>query len=211
MKKVFIYFFLILLLNFNISLQALDLPKNYLKGKFYESVKNNFLVATEKMNDPRFEKTVIAMFENDKNGAWGLAINKPIGSIPLGKLINISDHSNVKKKDLFDVKIPIFWGGPVERHNIFILHSKEYKSETTINYNNISISSDYKTLIEIADNKGPKKKLVIIGISSWGEGQLEGEMEKDHWILSEINTDLIFGKDNLKKWISAISNGFVRL
>ena len=163
------------------------------------------------MHDPRFKKSVIVMIESDKNGAWGLAINKPIGSIPLGKLINISDHSNVKKKDLFDVKIPIFWGGPVERHNIFILHSKEYKSETTINYNNISISSDYKTLIEIADNKGPKKKLVIIGISSWGEGQLEGEMEKDHWILSEINTDLIFGKDNLKKWINAISNGFVRL
>ena len=202
---------LILLLNFNISILAAETPKKWIKGKFYESVKDNLLVATKEMRDPRFKKSVIVMIESDKNGAWGLAINKPIGSIPLGKLINISDHSNVKKKDLFDVKIPIFWGGPVERHNIFILHSKEYKSETTINYNNISISSDYKTLIEIADNKGPKKKLVIIGISSWGEGQLEGEMEKDHWILSEINTNLIFGKDNLKKWISAISNGFVRL
>ena len=202
---------LILLLNFNISILAAETPKKWIKGKFYESVKDNLLVATKEMRDPRFKKSVIVMIESDKNGAWGLAINKPIGSIPLGKLINISDHSNVKKKDLFDVKIPIFWGGPVERHNIFILHSKEYKSETTINYNNISISSDYKTLIEIADNKGPKKKLVIIGISSWGEGQLEGEMEKDHWILSEINTDSIFGKDNLKKWINAISNGFVRL
>ena len=202
---------LILLLNFNISILAAETPKKWIKGKFYESVKDNLLVATKEMRDPKFKKSVIVMIESNKNGAWGLAINKPIGSIPLGKLINISDHSNVKKKDLFDVKIPIFWGGPVERHNIFILHSKEYKSETTINYNNISISSDYKTLIEIADNKGPKKKLVIIGISSWGEGQLEGEMEKDHWILSEINTNLIFGKDNLKKWISAISNGFVRL
>ena len=202
---------LIFILNFNTSILAAETPNKWIKGKFYESVRDYLLVATKEMRDPRFKKSVIVMIESDKNGAWGLAINKPIGSIPLGKLINISDHSNVKKKDLFDVKIPIFWGGPVERHNIFILHSKEYKSETTINYNNISISSDYKTLIEIADNKGPKKKLVIIGISSWGEGQLEGEMEKDHWILSEINTDLIFGKDNLKKWINAISNGFVRL
>ena len=79
------------------------------------------------------------------------------------------------------------------------MHSNEYKSETTINYNNISISRDYKTLIDIADNKGPKKKLVILGISSWGVGQLEGEMEREHWILSEINTDLIFGRDNFKK------------
>ena len=202
---------LILLLNFNISILAAETPKKWIKGKFYESVKDNLLVATKEMRDPKFKKSVIVMIESNKNGAWGLAINKPIGSILLERLINTSDHPNVKKKDLFNVKIPIFWGGPVDTHKIFILHSKEYKSETTINYNNISISSDYKTLIEIADNKGPKKKLVIIGISSWGEGQLEGEMEKDHWILSEINTNLIFGKDNLKKWISAISNGFVRL
>ena len=211
MKKVFIYFFLILLLNFNISLQALDLPKNYLKGKFYESVKDNFLVATEKMNDPRFEKTVIAMFENDENGSWGLVINKPLGLIPLGKLIDLSENSNSNKKDLYNVEIPIFWGGPVDTNKILILHSKEYESETTKNYENISISSDYKTLLEIADNKGPKNKLVILGISSWGDGQLEGEMERDGWILSEINADLIFEEDNLKKWINALNNSFVRL
>ena len=167
MKKVFIYFFLILLLNFNISLQALDLPKNYLKGKFYESVKDNFLVATEKMNDPRFEKTVIAMFENDENGSWGLVINKPLGLIPLGKLIDLSENSNSNKKDLYNVEIPIFWGGPVDINKILILHSKEYESETTKNYENISISSDYKTLLEIADNKGPKNKLVILPIISF--------------------------------------------
>ena len=202
---------LILLLNFNISILAAETPKKWIKGKFYESVRDYLLVATKEMRDPRFKKSVIIMIESDKNGAWGLAINKPIGSIPLGKLINISDHSNVKKKDLFDVKIPIFWGGPVERHNIFILHSKEYKSETTINYNNISISSDYKTLIEIADNKGPKKKLVIIGISSWGEGQLEGEMEKDHWILSDINLDIAFDQESNTKWEKAYKNSFIKI
>ena len=150
---------LILILNFNTSVLVAETPNRWIKGKFYESVKDYLLVATKKMRDPRFKKSVIVMIENDKYGAWGLAINKPIGSILLERLINTSDHPNVKKKDLFNVKIPIFWGGPVDTHKIFILHSKEYKSETTINYNNISISRDYKTLIDIADNKGPKKKI----------------------------------------------------
>ena len=202
---------LIFILNFNTLILAAEIPNKWIKGKFYESVGDYLLVATKEMRDPRFKKSVIVMIESNKNGAWGLAINKPIGSIPLGKLINISDHSNVKKKDLFDVKIPIFWGGPVERHNIFILHSKEYKSETTINYNNISISSDYKTLIEIADNKGPKKTLVIIGISSWGEGQLEGEMEKDHWILSDIDLNIIFDEESNTKWEKAYKNSFIKI
>ena len=65
-------------------------PENYLKGKFYSSVKNNFLIATEKMNDNRFKKTVIAMLDNDEDGAWGLVINKPMGSIPLAMLIDSS-------------------------------------------------------------------------------------------------------------------------
>ena len=36
-----------------------------------------------------------------------------------------------------------------------------------------------------------KSNLVIVGASSWGPGQLEGEMERDDWILSEIKKDLI--------------------
>ena len=124
---------------------------------------------------------------------------------------NSRKSSNAKKDKLYNVEIPIYWGGPVNKNKIFILHSNEYKSETTKKYNSISISSDYETLLEIAENKGPEKKLIILGISSWGGGQLEGEMERDHWILSEINTDLIFDRDNLKKWINALNSGFVRL
>ena len=81
----------------------------------------------------------------------------------------------------------------------------------TKNFKNLSISSDYKILFEIADKKGPKKSLVILGISSWGPGQLEGEMEIEEWVLSEINTDLIFGTGNANKWLKAINNSFIRL
>ena len=105
----------------------------------------------------------------------------------------------------------MYWGGPVNENKILILHSQEYKNETTENFENLSISSDYKILFEIADKKGPKKSLVILGISSWGPGQLEGEMEIEEWVLSEMNTDLIFEKDNARKWLNAINSSFIRL
>ena len=125
---------------------------------------------------------------------------------------NISGgNTTVKEKKLFNVKIPIYWGGPVNENKILILHSQEYKNETTKKFKNLSISSDYKILFEIADKKGPKKSLVILGISSWGPGQLEGEMEIDGWVLSEINTDLIFEMDNSKKWLNAINSSFMNL
>ena len=211
MKKLLGILVLSLLFNFYISVQALDSPKNYLEGKFYSSVKNYFLVATKKMTDPRFKNTVIIMLKNDEKGAWGIVINKPLTSIPLGSLIYKSRDATNKQKELYNVKIPVYWGGPVNESKILILHSQEYKNETTINFQNISISSDYNILFEIANNKGPKKNLVIVGISSWGEGQLEGEMEKEGWTLTEINLNLIFEMDNAEKWLNAIKNSFIRL
>ena len=211
MKKLLGIVVLGLLFNYCISVQALDSPKNYLKGKFYSSVKNYFLVATKKITDPRFNNTVIFMLENDEKGARGLVINKPLASIPLGSLIYKSRNSTNKQKELYNVNIPVYWGGPVNENKILILHSSEYKNETTINFKNLSISSDYNILFEIADNKGPKKKLIILGISSWGEGQLEGEMDREHWSLSEVNTDLVFEIDNSKKWLNAIKNSFIHL
>ena len=125
-------------------------PENYFKGKFYSSVKNNFLIATEKMNDNRFEKTVIAMLENDEDGAWGLVINKPMGSIPLAMLIDPSLSTSNEREKLYGVNIQIFWGGPVEVKKIFILHSTEYQSESTKNYGGISISQDYNILFDLS-------------------------------------------------------------
>jgi len=209
-KKFLGILFLGLLFNLYIPVQALASPKDYLKGKFYSSIKDYFLVATEKMLDPRFKNTVIIMLHNDEKGAWGLVINKPLGSIPLGSLIYQLEETTIKK-EIYNVKIPIFWGGPVSENKILTLHSKEYKNETTKIYKNISISSDYKILFDIANKKGPKKSLVILGISSWGDGQLEGEMEREGWALSEINEDLIFEIDNTKKWLNAINNSFIRL
>jgi putative transcriptional regulator len=211
MKKLFPTFILIFVLNLYLPTNAGPWPKNYYKGKFYESVKNFFLVASKTKNDPRFKNTVIAMFDNDESGAWGLVVNKPLASVPLSSLIHKSRNTTAKQKKLFNVKIPVYWGGPVNENRILILHSQEYKNETTKNFKNLSISSDYKILFEIADKKGPKKSLVILGISSWGPGQLEGEMEIDEWVLSEINTDLIFEMDNSKKWLSAINSSFMNL
>jgi len=185
--------------------------KNYLKGKFYSSVKNHFLIATEKMNDNRFTKTVIIMLESDKNGAWGLVINKRLGTMPIALLIDPSLNTSKEREKLFNIDVPIFWGGPVDVKEIFILHSNEYKSETTKNYGDISISQDYNILLDIAHNKGPQKSLVIFGYSGWGDGQLEGEMERDHWILSDIDLDITFDKDTNTKWDIAFKNSFIKI
>ena len=211
MRKIILLFFIITIGLFNNVIGSAEGPKNYLKGKFYSSVKNHFLIATEKMKDSRFSKTVIVMLESDKNGAWGLVINKRLGTMPIALLLDPSLNTSEEREELFKLNIPIFWGGPVDPKEIFILHSNEYKSKSTIKYENISISQDYEILFDIAKNQGPKKSLVILGYSGWGKGQLEGEMERDHWILSDIDLDITFDEESKTKWNKAIKNSFIKI
>ena len=210
-KRILLLSMYIIISLFNNDITSAEGPKNYLKGKFYSSVKDHFLIATEKMRDNRFNETVIIMLESDENGAWGLVINKRIGTMPIALLIDPSLNTSEEREDLFKINIPVFWGGPVDAKEIFILHSTEYKSETTKNYRNISISQDYTILFDIAKNNGPKKSLVILGYSGWGSGQLEGEMERDHWILSDIDLNITFNKDSNTKWEEAIKNSFMKI
>jgi putative transcriptional regulator len=91
------------------------------------------------------------------------------------------------------------------------LHSTEYQNETTKSFDIFSITADSKILIDIAENKGPDKSLAILGYSGWGSGQLEGEMERDHWILSDPDIDIIFEKELNKKWPKAYKKSFIPL
>ena len=211
-KKILLLLVLILQISlFHYIFALAENPKNYLKGKFYNSVKDHFLIASEKMKDNRFEKTVIIMLESNNDGAWGLVVNKRLGTMPIALLIDPSLSTSEERERLYKINIPIFWGGPVDVKEIFILHSTEYQSDTTRNYGNISVSQDYNILFDIAENKGPEKSLIIFGYSGWGSGQLEGEMERDHWILSDIDLNIIFDEESNAKWNKAYKNSFIKI
>ncbi len=151
------------------------------------------------------------MLDHDEKGAFGVVINKPIGIFTLGSLLKNLNDENIEEKEIYNMKLPIYWGGPLDNNKIFIIHSKDYKNNNTKNYKNVSITSDYKALLDIAQNKGPKNSLVIVGLSAWTVGQLDGEIDKGHWNLSEASEDILFEKNNEIKHQMATKNSFVRL
>jgi len=73
------------------------------------------------------------------------------------------------------------------------------------------LARDYNILFDIAKNKGPEKSLIIFGYAGWGSGQLEGEMERDHWILSDIDLDITFDEESNTKWNKAFKNSFIKI
>ena len=91
------------------------------------------------------------------------------------------------------------------------MHSNDYNDESTKKYKYLSVSNNYESLISIADENAPTKSLVVVGISAWTVGQLDGEIDKGHWNLSEVKEELIFEENNEIKFIRATDNSFLRL
>ena len=204
--------------TFSIASYGIDLPgyytfpKNYKEGVYTQSFKNNFLVAKNENTDSKFSKSVIILLEHSEKGAIGFVVNKSLGDHPLSSLVK--KNSTIKDSDIIKLdklKAPIFWGGPLDENKIFVLHSNDYSSKSTKIYNSLSVSNDLQILIDISEKKGPKNSLILIGISAWIGGQLEGELERNQWSLAEFNLDLIFNEKNDNKWNSGLKKIFVPL
>lgn len=159
------------------------------------SVQGRFLVANPDMPDPRFARTVILMVRHDESGALGLVINKPIGYAQVTEEDALSENDeNVEGRPRLRLRMPAFYGGPVHPGRAFIVHSPEYRTNGTVGVTaHVAVSTHRQILDDIADGKGPKQVLYVVGYTGWGPGQLEKEMRRDDWYLSPVEASMVFG------------------
>ena len=112
----------------------------------------------------------------------------------------LKDNSNIDN-------IPITYGGPVDTKKGFILHTSEFKDETTIKINSeIFLTSNVNILKSIVKGNGPKKSLFALGYAGWFAGQLEEELLNYGWLVAPGNSKLIFECKAEKKWSEAIKS-----
>lgn len=169
------------------------------KAPIIESLTGSFLVSTTQMPDPRFEEQVIYICAHNKEGAMGLAINKPNLAFSMAEVLRGADLP-VPHVDL----PPIYVGGPVELESAFILYHSDYRTEYQLEVTEtVSISRETKVLEDIALGRGPEKYLFLLGYTGWGPGQLERELVDDGWLTVPANDHIIFDMDSEEKWKAA--------
>ena len=161
------------------------------------SLAGQLLIASPSMGDPRFTQTVVLMARHDKNGAFGIVINRPVGERPLASLLEALGE----KEEGVEGSVRIFAGGPVQRDLGFVVHSADYRASGTIDVDgHVAVTSNRDILRDIARNQGPKKSLIAFGYAGWAPGQLEGEMALRAWFTAEDDEGLVFDADRDKVW-----------
>ena len=167
------------------------------------------LIAMPVMGDPRFERSVIYVCAHSSEGAMGIIVNRPAGSIDFPELLVQLDI--IKEAD--QIKLPekaesmkVLKGGPVETGRGFVLHSSDFfiKDATLRIDEGVCLTATVDILKAIARGAGPKHAILALGYAGWAPGQLETEIQDNGWLHCDADPELIFGGDVEEKYQRAL-------
>ena len=167
------------------------------------------LIAMPVMNDPRFERSVIYMCAHSSEGAMGIIVNRPAGSIDFpGLLVQLDIITTAEQITLPEnaEMMKVMKGGPVDTGRGFVLHSSDFFIEdATLNIDEgICLTATVDILRAIAKGSGPKHAILALGYAGWAPGQLENEIQHNGWLHCDADPELIFGGDVDEKYASAL-------
>lgn len=167
--------------------------KEYLTG--------NLLIAVPALKDPNFDRTVTYVCLHDTNGAFGLVINRPIQEMRLGDLFE--SVGIVTGSERFR-SLPVYYGGPVQPQNGFVLHKPVGPWASTLPVQNeIAVTTSKDILEAIAEGRGPEKFLVMLGYAGWAPEQLEREVVEGAWLVAPADEAILFDLPLERKWRAA--------
>ncbi|MBK9235927.1 MAG: YqgE/AlgH family protein [Rhodoferax sp.] len=172
---------------------------------------NHFLIAMPGLEDAAFARSVVYLCEHSQRGALGLVINKP-SDIDLQRLF---DKVELPLRRIDLAHSPVFQGGPVQTERGFVLHESigavddakgesVYASTLSI-AGGLEMTTSKDVLEALSTGAGPRKVLVSLGYSAWGEGQLESELCENSWLTVAADREVIFNTPVEQRYEKALS------
>jgi putative transcriptional regulator len=158
----------------------------------------HFLIAMPGMKDDRFMRSVIYICAHSEEGAMGLIINQAQQMLFPDLLVQlgIMDEKEAIRLPASARNFVIRNGGPVDRSRGFVLHSGDYRVESSLPVqNDICLTATIDILRAISKGRGPQRALMALGYSGWGAGQLEREIAENGWLTCPAVPELLFDAD----------------
>lgn len=166
-----------------------------------------FLIASPPLGDPNFDRTVVLLALHSENGALGFVINRTI-KLSLGELLKLAGYSEKPLKS----SASVFSGGPVQPNSGWIISLEPELSGDEAGVipvgDRIRITSSRSAFDALASDietlgsafSDPKQRIVVLGYSGWGPGQLEGEIAAGAWLPVPLSEKIVFDVSVAERW-----------
>ncbi|MAQ84426.1 YqgE/AlgH family protein [Psychromarinibacter halotolerans] len=170
----------------------------------FNDLGGKLLIAMPGMGDPRFEKSVVFMCAHSDDGSMGLIVNKPAPGVAMDDLLEQLDIPRGAASE----GVGVYFGGPVEHGRGFVLHSGDYATESSTLHvdDRFGMTATLDILQDMASGGGPQKRILALGYSGWGPGQLEDEIQQNGWLTCDATPEIVFAADNDGKWAAALAS-----
>lgn len=118
----------------------------------------------------------------------GVILNRPSG-------MTVADAAP-DLEPLIGPEAPIFAGGPVQPTSGVVL-AEVVEAEEPV-FGDIVLVPGLGELADVVDDAGSIR--VFAGYAGWGPGQLDGELERDDWIVEPARASDVFSEDPEGLW-----------
>lgn len=152
------------------------------------------------MADPNFTKTVVLLCDYTEDGAFGLVVNRRMTE-PASKLVRTEPAVTV------DPELRLWVGGPVDPQRTWLLMSQAQgpDDEQRQICPGVVLSVSHALTLELLQSAPSSNQArVIVGYSSWGPGQLDGELAGSSWLTLDVDPSLIFHTPPDLMWETAL-------
>jgi putative transcriptional regulator len=160
--------------------------------------KGRLLVAELFLADYDFGRTVVLLAEHGKKGTVGFILNKPL-EMRVDQVV----------PDFPYFPESIYYGGPVQRDQLFYIHTLGEQLEGSLQINDDTWwLGDFEQLkLAIKDGKAsPDQVRLYAGYAGWEPGQLKRELDNKSWFVAKASLDLIFHNGLDRHWNKTVQS-----
>jgi putative transcriptional regulator len=160
-----------------------------------DSLRGKLLIAGPDLVDPNFHRTVVLIADHGDEGAMGVVLNRR-SDTPVAEAIP-------DLADLVDPEEYVHVGGPVQPSGVVVLaefEDPDAAAATVLgDVGFVAADTDMAQLPDLT-----RRVRVFAGISGWGPGQLESELERDDWIVEPADRADLFSEQPEHLWSAVL-------
>jgi len=151
-----------------------------------QSLQGQFLIASRKLNDSNFFRTVVLLVQHREEGAMGLIVNRPLQTTVREAWEQVSDEACA-------CQAPLHQGGPCEGP-LMAIHNDDSLSELEI-IPGVHFTTSRESIEDLVAQANGRSKF-FIGYAGWSAGQLEAEIEEGSWLTAPVTLDQVYGDED---------------
>ena len=153
------------------------------------------LVASPRLADPNFARTVVLLLDHDDEGTLGVVLNRPT-TVPVASVLPGWAETVDDPPVLFD-------GGPVSGDSaLAVACVPEAGGEDPVGFRRLFGPTgmvDLDTPLEVLAPAMTRMR-IFAGYAGWGGGQLDAEIEEGSWYVVRAETADIFAESPGELW-----------